>query len=110
MSISKEQYNNAKLVVKEYEAQLQKSAEYSVRRIKAELIDYFKSNLVSGVKIKDFDIRLGKSFTGKQMASIIFYKPYFDEDYWDEKADQYFEELGNKYEIQLGPESGVYPK
>ena len=108
--VTKEEYNAAKLVVQEYESQLQRELDRRVRRIKQELIGFFKDNLVSGRQIKKFDIRVSKNFVGEPLASIVFIDPYFDEDYWDKSADKYFEELGKKYQINLHPESGIYPK
>ena len=60
-NISKQEYESAKKIVHDYELNLRAQFEYKLRRIKSDLIDYFKDNLVCGFKIKAFDVR-GSTF------------------------------------------------
>lgn len=110
--VTKEQYEQAKAIVDKYNAQLEAEFKVKEAKIKLELKEYFKNNKVCGCEIKDFDLTNGTWF-GTQTydrLEIIPIKPYFDEDYWDDKADADIEAIGQKYGIQLGWESGVYGK
>lgn len=81
-------------------------------KIRAELEEYFEQNEVCGCKIEKFDLKDTTWFGTKtyKHLDIIQIEPYFDEDYWDDKADADIEVIGQKYGIQLGWESGVYGK
>ena len=105
--ITKQEYESAKKIVDEYESHLESQFQYKLRRIKSDLIDYFKENLVCGFKIKKFDIEGNRKYDS---AELISYDPYFDEDYCDEKVDSDIEKIGESYGIRLSWESSVYPK
>lgn len=107
-----EQYEAAKAVVDKYMSQIEAEFKIKTAKIKTELEEYFERNKVCGRKITQFKLSDRTWFGQKtyDMLSIIPVEPYFDEDYWDEKADADIEAIGQKYGIRLGWESGVYGK
>lgn len=110
--ITKEQYEQAKSVVKGYERQLKAELEEKTKLIKIELEEYFSKNEVSGCKIEIFKLSVRDWFGEKRYDAldIIPIKPYFDEDYWDKNADADIKAIGLKYGIRLGWVIDVYPK
>lgn len=110
--VTKEQYEAAKLIVDQYNSQLAAEFKEKQLKIKADLEEYFKQNEVCGGKIEKFALKDTTWFGPKTYdnLNIIPIEPYFDEDYWDEKADADIEAIGQKYNVRLGWVSGVYPK
>jgi len=110
--VTQEQYEQAKAIVDKYNSQLEAEFKVKEAKIKLELEEYFKNNEVCGCKIEDFRLT-NRTWFGTQTydsLEIIPIEPYFDEDYWDDKADADIEAIGQKYGIRLGWESGVYGK
>ena len=64
-------------------------------KLNNELKEYFEKNVVSGLKIKEFEIKTN-SITGIGLE-LVPEEPYFEECYEDEKADKDIEALGKKY-------------
>ena len=109
--VTKSEYEAASKVVKEYESQLERELKTTLVKIKADLTEYFKDNLVCGTTIKKFFIeRCHNGNDGVPRIEIYSEIPYFDEDYEDDEADNEIEAIGNKYNVQLGWELGVYSK
>lgn len=110
--ITKEQYEQAKAIVDKYNHQLKAELQDKIKLIRFDLEEYFKQNEVCGEKIEMFKLSERHWFGEKKYdtVDIIPIKPYFDEDYWDDKADDDIEAIGQKYGIRLRWESGVYGK
>lgn len=106
MKITHEEYIKAQKIVDQYKQQLDVEFDKKVRLIKQDLKKYFSENLVCGCRINEFRLEARKY----RSVDIIAIDPYFDEDYYDDSADMDIEEIGKRYDIQLGWESGVYPK
>ena len=109
--ITQEQYEQAKAIVDKYNRQLDSDFQVIIEKVRHDLEEYFRDNEVSGSKITEFDLSY-KTWLGPNYKSIriIPIEPYFDEDYWDDKADDDIEAIGQKYGVRLGWESGVYVK
>lgn len=110
--VTQEQYEQAKAIVDKYNSQLEAEFKEKQAKIRAELEEYFKQNEVCGCKIEEFRFTDTTWFGVKtyKNLSIVPVEPYFDENYWDDKADADIEAIGQKYGIRLGWESGVYGK
>lgn len=107
-----EQYEAAKLIVDQYNSQLEAEFKEKTAKIGVDLEEYFKQNEVCGCKIEKFGLKDTTWFGPKtyKRLDIIPIEPYFDENYWDDKADADIEAIGQKYGIQLGWVSDVYGK
>lgn len=110
--IKKEDYTKALEIVNTYKDEQDSIfRNKTIKLIKNDLIEFFKTNLVGGCTIKKFNLRYQTySHSDMTFVSIIPINPYWDEDYWDEDADEKIREIGDKYNVSLSWESGVYPK
>lgn len=111
--VTKEQYEAAKLIVDQYNSQLEEEFKEKLFKIEIELREYFAQNEVCGERIKYFKLKNTSYWFGTKSfdsAEIVPIEPYFDEDYWDDKADADIKAIGQKYGIRLGWKSGVYGK
>ena len=102
---TKEEYENALLIVKAYETERKRLTMLKVEEFKIELLSYFKS-LKNG--IKEISIH-----NWNNIFLIMAYdkkgNEYYDEDYGGE-YDDYIETLAKKYDIEVSMDSDQYGK
>lgn len=99
---NKKEYEAAKVIIKRYELAEVKEAEEKARIMNEELKTIF------GEGITEFLTRIEK-YGDKMAIEIIPTEPCFDEDYGGEYDDE-LNKLGEKYDVWVKMESGIYGK
>lgn len=100
-----DEYNKAKEITQAYESEQNRLFNIRLDAFKVDLTEYFKSNLVEGHRIKEFELR-GTIFN---RFEIVPTEPSIEEDYEGENnAD--IEKLCEKHEIEASFVYWMYHK
>lgn len=99
---NKKEYEAAQILIRKYEQE-----EYETAQKKAHLMHY-ELKAIFGEGITEFFTRIEK-YGDKMAIEIIPTEPCFDEDYGGEYDDE-LDKLGEKYDVWVKMESGIYGK
>lgn len=100
---TEEQYLSALETVKAYETHKEILFQEKVKDIKKEIDEYFKNT-----EVKEYYIRT-QGWTGNKGVFIYPTEPFYDEDY-DGMFDKDLDKIGEKYNVIVKMDSGIYSK